>query len=312
MTSDATILIFMHIPKAAGMSLRQIIVRQYGPDRVSVPQPQEGPTLLRHWQYLRGEGGTAPKALPGFDPNGLPRRELAKLTPDATSRLHVVMGHLWFGLHDALPRPATYMTVLRDPVERVLSLYFYRRRRQGLTGTLDDYLDAGRDFELDNGQTRYLCGRLEGVDVRFTPCTPAMLEMAKSHLREHFSVVGVAERFDESLLLMARTFGWDRPFYERYNVNRLRPRGRRVPRRVRGRIAEQNRFDRELHAFASRLLDEHLAAQDPPIDRAAVRGFRRSNLLRRSATLRALYPATKPFLRIVRSSGRPTRRPMSS
>jgi hypothetical protein len=299
------ILIFLHIPKAAGMSVRQVIVRQYGPDRVCIPQPQEGPMLRQQWEYLRA-GSKAPTARPGFDPNGVPRRELANLSPDVLSRTHVVMGHLWFGLHDALPRPAAYMTVLRDPVERVLSLYFYRKRRQGLTGSLEDYLDARRDFEIDNGQTRYLCGRLEGEDVRFTPCTPAMLDMAKRHLRDRFSVVGVSEHFDQSLLLMARTYGWHLPLYERHNVNRLRPRGLRVPQRVRDRIAEQNRFDLELHTFARDLLEARLADED--IGSAAVRGFQRANLLHRNPVLRALYPVTRPLLRVARSVNRGARR----
>jgi hypothetical protein len=305
----STVLVFMHLPKAAGLTVRQVIERQYGAERVFVPQPQDESELARgDWRYVSGEAPLPFKNVPGYDPNVVPRRWLSALGPEAISRLDVVMGHLWFGIHDALPRPAAYLTILRDPVERVLSLYYYRKRRQGLTGTLEDYLAAGRDFETNNGQTRYLCGRLEGVDVRFTACTPVMLELAKSRLQERFSVVGVAERFDESLLLMARTFGWAFPFYESHNVNRLRPRGGEVSKHLRERIADENRFDQELHAFARKLLDEQLAAQSPPIGAEAVRGFRRSMMVHRSRALRAMYPAARPAVRLVRSLGRVTRR----
>jgi hypothetical protein len=303
--SQSPILVFMHIPKAAGVTLRQVIEGQYGAERVFVPQPQDESELVREdWRYLSGEAPLPFKGVLGYDPNVVPRRWLAALGPEAMSRLYVVMGHLWFGIHDALPRPADYLTMLRDPIERVLSLYYYRKRRQGLTGTLEDYLAAGRDFETNNGQTRYLCGRMEGVDVRFTTCTAAMLDLAKSRLHEHFSVVGLAERFDESVLLMARTFGWAFPFYERHNVNRLRPRGRQVSKRLRDRIEEENRFDLELHAFAGKLLEEKLASQSPPIGAEAVRWFRRRLMVHRSRALRTVYPVARPVLRLVRSLGR--------
>ena len=38
------------------------------------------------------------------------------------------------------------------------------------------------------------------------------------HLRERFAVVGTSDRFDESLLLMAKRLGWRLPYYARQNV----------------------------------------------------------------------------------------------
>ncbi|HEX2032412.1 MAG TPA: hypothetical protein VHL78_13625 [Actinomycetota bacterium] len=301
-------LIFQHIPKTAGSTLRQVVARQYPAPQVFVQEPQQQPATSPYLRYLRGEQDLPAMNRPGFDPNGRFRRELAALPGDRLEAIHAVIGHLWFGLHEALPRPATYMTVLRDPLERVLSLFHYHVGFNGLTGTLDDYLEAGRDFEIDNGQTRYLCGRLPDADVRFVPCTPDMLDRAKRHLVRAFSVVGTVERFDESLLLMTRVFGWRIPWYEPVNVNRERPPSRAVPPSIREHILERNRFDQELYRFADRLLDERLAEQQPPIDRAAVRGFRRSNLLQRHAALRRIYPLARPVLRTARSAGRGVRR----
>jgi hypothetical protein len=302
------LLVFLHIPKTAGVNLRQIVRQQYGEANVYVPNPPGDPTDSPYLRYLKNGGDLPWKDSPGYDPNQAPVRELSKVPAARLRSLRAVMGHLWFGFHGSLPRAATYLTVLRDPVERVLSIYYYHAARHGLHMGLEEYLNAARDFEIDNAQTRYLCGPIEGVDVRFTECTPEMLERAKGNLREHFSVVGITERFDESLLLMTRIYGWHLSGYQSYNVNRRRPRGRRVPMSIRERLADHNRYDSQLHAFAMQMFEGQLEAQDPPIDKVAVRRFRRSNLLHRHPTLRRLYPFARPLLRVARSVGEGAKR----
>ena len=49
-------------------------------------------------------------------------------------RYRLIQGHLYFGLHRFIPRASTYVTFLRQPVERVLSFYYYAR------STPDHYL----------------------------------------------------------------------------------------------------------------------------------------------------------------------------
>ena len=49
-----------------------------------------------------------------------------------------------------------------------------------------------------------------------------MLERAKRNLDEHFSWLGMTERFDESLILLRRTFGWRDVRYVSRNVSRSR------------------------------------------------------------------------------------------
>ncbi len=44
-------------------------------------------------------------------------------------RLRVVRGHMLYGIHEFLPQGATYITMLRDPVARVLSAYHFVLRR---------------------------------------------------------------------------------------------------------------------------------------------------------------------------------------
>ena len=62
-------------------------------------------------------------------------------------------------------------------------------------------------------------GAISGdLDTPFGACTSDMLERAKRHIEERFSFVGITERFDESLVLLRRTFAWKPPYYVAANV----------------------------------------------------------------------------------------------
>src|SRR5207244_10809408 len=49
-----------------------------------------------------------------------------------------------------------------------------------------------------------------------------LLDMAKENLINSFSVVGISERFEESLMLMATTFDWEIPLYTNCKVSTAR------------------------------------------------------------------------------------------
>ena len=114
-----------------------------------------------------------------------------------------------FGLHARLSRPATYITVLRDPVDRVISAFYFmsnyklhpnywKFRREGWQ--LEDFV---RRSPRENVQSKMMAGA--NYDE---PCTAEILEKAKQNLAKYFSVVGLTERFEESLALMKLRFGW--------------------------------------------------------------------------------------------------------
>src|SRR5205814_5714649 len=86
-----------------------------------------------------------------------------------------------------------------------------------------------------------------------------LLAMAKEHLTKSFSVVGICERFEESLMLIAKTFGWDVPFYENRKVSKNRS---PVDPAAIEMIREHNRLDLELYEFGQRLFDESLRKKE--------------------------------------------------
>jgi len=230
-------LIFLHIPKAAGTTLHSILESHYPPaNTYSI-----------------------------YDPD-LPAKEFAAWPREKREPIRLLKGHVAFGLHEYLVGETTYITVLRDPVERVKSHYYYAKRYpthylyKEITErnmSLKDYTTARLSDELDNGQVRMLAGIVSEKDVALGACSAKLLKQAQQNIERHFAVTGLAERFDESLALMAIRLGWDwTPSYESLNVA---PEKGQVDADTREAIERANPFDCELYAWAKRRFDDLLS-----------------------------------------------------
>lgn len=134
-------LIHLHIPKSAGSSLSTIIRRQ-----------------------------SAPEGLLAVNDGDLAR--LRAMPRDKIRSLRFVFGHLSHGVAAAFPQRCTYITLLRDPEERLLSFFRYVQRDPehplhgelvrgvgGFGGFLERVAETGTALqEVDNGQIRRLAG----------------------------------------------------------------------------------------------------------------------------------------------------------
>ncbi len=100
-----------------------------------------------------------------------------------------------------------------------------------------------------------------------------MLETAKRNLEEHFAVVGLAERFEDSLALMQCVFGWLDVSNERKNVTPDRPGLSEVPAETIDMIRRTNRYDVSLYEFASALFARRIAAHGAHFE-ASLRALR--------------------------------------
>jgi hypothetical protein len=111
-----------------------------------------------------------------------------------------------------------------------------------------------RGYLLDDLQTRMLCGLVSPYDE-----LPAdALDRARANLRGRFAYVGTTERFDELLAVLNLALGWPTTAHEPARENPHRP--AEVPDELRALVAERNRLDAKLHAFAGDLLAERLDA----------------------------------------------------
>jgi hypothetical protein len=232
-----SVIIFLHLPKCGGTTLNRLIEWEYTPLEVFSVDPS-----FFRWSYQR----------------------LMKAPIDNFNKIRLFKGHMPFGIHRMLRRPATYITVLRDPVDRTISSYYYARSRK-----LDPHHRAATNLSLeqyvsttpnDNVQTKLIAGRQRQYDFLRGQCDADTLEAAKQNLSEHFSIVGLTERFDESLALCKIVFGWKVRQYSSFNVTRSRPSKSNISSTTRDLIAERYRFDVELYDFATRLFNAALTA----------------------------------------------------
>jgi Galactose-3-O-sulfotransferase len=250
--SAERLILYLHIPKAGGTTLNACIFNQC---RAGDHYVEEEDGWLHAGIYYYPNGFLT---APGRVAPGPILRVLGR------SDLRAVVGHFWFGVHQYVVRPWTYVTLLRNPLERVLSLYHHLRWLAEdydfpADMSLEEFVTAPLYREVSNDQTR----RIAGLELEGRECTRSTLEVAKDNLRRHFSVVGVTDCFDETLILLKRTFGWTRDLiYYPKNQNPTRPPADSVPQKLLDAIKERNQLDGELYQFASELLDEAMVSAD--------------------------------------------------
>jgi hypothetical protein len=229
------LVIFLHVQKTGGSTILDIMENQY-------PDEQ-----LLLW--------------------GNHRRGTKKLTKDLKAKLKCTHhAHAPFGIHLAYPkRPFIYFTMFRDPVDRVLSQYYYiqehrihplhrRIKQMSLEQFLSDQHHVSRRLTR-NLQTQMASGSIEPEN--------ASLKQAKKNLKKYFAVVGVTEMFDESLFLMTKTFDWKNVSYQKKNITKKRPSKEEVPTHIIEKIKKMNQLDIALYNWVKKELQKRLKQLDP-------------------------------------------------
>lgn len=238
---DRTV-VFVHIPKTAGTTLACILYRHYSHDRIF---------FFGCWPEI-GEG----------------LRQYRRLPPSAKTRYRVFLGHQPFGLHEYVPKPVKYMTLLRDPVERVISHYYHRYRKKHPNDpqsiyqplvSLEDYVVSEPFWH--NWQCKFLHGPAD-VFATNGSC-PKTIDTVKRNIEEHSVMVGLTERFDESLVLFKMALGWGAPCYTRMNIGNGRPRKQDLSGNVVKAIEQANELDMELYRFAEKRFEEQIGLAGP-------------------------------------------------
>lgn len=237
-------IVFLHIPKTGGNTLYFVIDNIYPADRVYTIEP---------------------------DKKKKPLEKFRNLSDNEKRNIKILRGHMGFGQHKFLPQPCTYITMLRDPVERVISHYYFvlESPQHGLHDKvtlsqmeLKEYVTSGISIELNNGQTRMISGLKSEYNYGYGENPLEKLITAKNNLNKYFSVIGLTERYDETLILLKREFGWDWPFYRRVNVTKGKIARGKIPASTIEIIKEYNRLDIELYDYARKLFDEKIREQD--------------------------------------------------
>ncbi|MEH7237275.1 sulfotransferase family 2 domain-containing protein [Bacillus sp. JJ1562] len=214
MTKQDHLLIYLHIPKTAGSTLKHIIRKQYRSGEVWFQTRNQMVPVL----------GTADKA----------------------NELKCVGGHYWFGIHQQFNKPYKYITMLRHPIDRIASEYYYilgRPNHQAYskvkTMSFMEFIDHF-PLKSSNQQTRRISGLIQQPE----------LQLAKKNIQNDFIVVGVSEMFDESVFLMKEACNWGDISFTSVNVTKNRPTLADIPKDVVEKLNEENKLDLELYNFA--------------------------------------------------------------
>jgi hypothetical protein len=213
------VILFVHIPKTGCTGLTDIFKEEvYGEDKVEI------------FGDVRA---------------GITR----KIKPQAK----VVIGHQRFGMHEHLGpgRGYNYATFLRDPVDRFISFLQYKWYWDHMRGVSIDQMLDGDYAAADNKMTRLLIGRDWG---EWQPRGPAICErdyrQAIFNLSQFFPVVGITERFQESLERFAVYYGWGKVPPERLFNQAKNPGELPVTQENRERIERHSVWDRKLYEWA--------------------------------------------------------------
>ncbi|MBA2764809.1 MAG: hypothetical protein H0U42_09035 [Thermoleophilaceae bacterium] len=243
--ADRPLLIFHHIPKTAGTSVRRAVELSckaaYG-TALFLPEPAA---------EADGRGVVAQRY----------RDLYARFTGTERADLLAVAGHSANHLAPLVERPHRVLTLLREPVDRVYSHFFFVGRARGLA--IEDFFAAviagtfGGPFTPDpaqffNGQARSLLAPyFDTGDLPYSAGPGPDAELWRARLRDVLAenhLIGVRERFRQSIELFAQAFDWRRVELPELRVNDARPRHVDLPPETQKLIRSYNWLDAELHA----------------------------------------------------------------
>jgi hypothetical protein len=228
---DNPFFLFMHIPKAAGTTLRSIVDLQFGADRVLTYYNQGNRQLLDNLQYV---------------------------LRDSDKEFAALIGHFPFGVHENLPCPAPYVTFLRDPVNIAISAFYENlktnlgnfSKADGTPYIIGEYVLENPEF-FENQQTKSILGTND-LDAPIDD----LLAAAIHNLTTNFIFIGIVEKFAPSFLLLSKQLGWSPCTYKRLNQRRADIEVDAPTIKI---IAELNEIDRALYSWAASQLDAKIA-----------------------------------------------------
>jgi len=232
MTNETVI--FLHSPRSGGTTLNSILRYQYGSNAL----------------HSFRNGFSSDSIDSYFD-----------LTHSEQKKIKCFRGHINFGLHEYVSKNCTYITILRNPVERVLSLFGYISGIRGINllkskaySKLEKFLNEGHTGYVYNDQVRRIAGKTRDQSTNIDD-----IEIAKHNLNRYFIVVGITESFDQSILLMEQLLNWEkRPWYIKNNYHGSGSAVTDIPNELIDQIKDQNELDLELYNYALARLNKQV------------------------------------------------------
>ena len=233
--------IHLHIPKTGGTTLRDIIQRQYRAEKIlMIPKLEESENILK------------------------------EVSTSQINQLKLIQGHLKYGLHNHFHRRAKYFAIIRDPINRVLSTYYYvlsqKNNPQNLSTsnnqmTIYDFVQSGVNPFLINGQTQLISGKTGDIDNPIIE-SEELFSLAKENIENDFLFLGITEMFDETILILKNMLGWHMPYYSIANRTKKKPNYDAVNPTIISFIKEHNQLDIKLYNITKTSLLNRIAEEN--------------------------------------------------
>ena len=233
--------IHLHIPKTAGTTLRDIIQRQYRAEKIlMIPKLEESENILK------------------------------EVSTSQINQLKLIQGHLKYGIHNHFHRRAKYFAIIRDPINRVLSTYYYvlsqKNNPQNLSTannqmTIYDFVQSGVNPFLINGQTQLISGKTGYIDNPIIE-SEELFSLAKENIENDFLFLGITEMFDETILILKNMLGWHMPYYSIANRTKKKPNYDAVNPTIISFIKEHNQLDIKLYNITKTSLLNRIAKEN--------------------------------------------------
>jgi len=228
--------IFFHSTRSGGVTLKDILARQYD-------------NIFDIFQFKN------------YDER---KKDLGIMTQRDQREIELIQGHQYFGIHEELLQDCVYFTLLRHPIDRVISAYQSFRKTKDSPNygwanfqCLGDILcdgDEGSFWEFNNYYTRILAN-IRPEEVKYGEIENKHYQQAQDNLREHF-LFAPSEKFDEMLVYLHHKLEWRKPpYYSRANSVKEKDRIE-VDEETKKMIRRLNRYDLELWYYAKSEFEE--------------------------------------------------------
>jgi hypothetical protein len=203
-----------------------------------------------------------------FSPNGY----RSAITTRGSFRL--VDGHFPYGIHHLLGvESPQYFAMLRNPVDRAVSHYYFIKSCEGPSYTHPRLNDVKKNDLVDfyqkitrhqNVQTRFIAGIGWEFAGRHLSSNSQRgqwaLKRAKWNLRNRYAAFGLKERFKASARLFASILGVQPRWSDkRHKATPDRPSLDDLPEEICRSLRQANSFDVELYEFAADLFRRRLS-----------------------------------------------------